>query len=69
MAVISRKKQRGADRRPENRRALELDELRAAALETVIKRHDERPGRTVLVFLERPLAVGRVAGHEEVGEH
>ena len=42
MAVLPRKKQRCADRWPENRRALDLNKLSAAALEAVVEGHDER---------------------------
>ena len=67
MAIFAREEQRSADRRSEDRRALELDELRAPALEAVVEGHDERKRRPVLVLLKRPLPVGRVARHKEVG--
>jgi hypothetical protein len=44
VAVLSRKEQRGTNSWPENRRAVELDKLSAAALEAVVERHDEREG-------------------------
>ena len=42
MAVLPTEEKCGADRRLENRRALELYELSPAALEAIVERHDER---------------------------